>query len=137
MATEIGKTITDCDPALKTQAEQLRTALEDVQAMTATLTGYLMSAAEHASAIYKIGLVSVRYLLAVGDLIIGWRLLVQAGVAHAALGAGTSTSDGPFTKARSRPRRSSLPTCCPRSRWCAASLRAVENDIMELPEEAF
>ena len=29
-----------CDASLKQQVEQLRTALEDVQAMTATLTGY-------------------------------------------------------------------------------------------------
>ncbi len=64
---------------------QLRTALEHVQAMTATLTGYLMAAAEQPTEIYKVGLASVRFLLAVGDLLIGWRLLVQANVAQAAL----------------------------------------------------
>ena len=61
------------------------TALDDVTAMTATLTGYLMAAAEHPTEIYKVGLASVRFLLAVGDLLIGWRLLAQADLAQAAL----------------------------------------------------
>src|SRR5258708_17352425 len=85
VAAQISQSIDTCDAALKTQADQLRTALEDVQAMTATLTGYLMAAAEQPTEIYKVGLGSVRFLLAVGDLLIGWRLLVQAHLAHAAL----------------------------------------------------
>ena len=110
-------TVDNCDPALSKQAGLLRTALEDVQAMTATLTGYLMSASEDAAQIYKVGLASVRFLLAVGDLLIGWRLLVQANVAHAALAGPTATTRS--TAARSRPRRSSPPTCCPTSPACA------------------
>ena len=53
----------------------LATALADVQAMTATLTGYLMSAQENARELYRLGLESVAFLLAVGDLLIGWLLL--------------------------------------------------------------
>src|SRR5262245_3018530 len=87
VATQITKTIDGCDAGLKTQADQLRTALEHVQAMTATMTGYLMAAAEQPTEIYKVGLGSVRFLLAVGDLLIGWRLLEQANVAQAALAA--------------------------------------------------
>ena len=85
VAAQISQTIDTCDAGLKTQADQLRTALEHVQAMTATMTGYLMAAAEQPTEIYKVGLASVRFLLAVGDLLIGWRLLVQANVAQAAL----------------------------------------------------
>ena len=80
VAAQISRTIDTCDAGLKTQADQLRTALEHVQAMTATMTGYLMAAAEQPTEIYKVGLASVRFLLAVGDLLIGWRLLVQANV---------------------------------------------------------
>jgi hypothetical protein len=47
LASQISHTIDTCDAGLKQQAEQLRTALEDVKAMTATLTGYLMSASEN------------------------------------------------------------------------------------------
>src|SRR5258708_25315364 len=76
VAAQISHGIDTCDAALKTQADQLRTALEDVQAMTATLTGYLMSPAEQPTEIYKVGLASGRFLLAVRDLLIGCRLPV-------------------------------------------------------------
>ena len=84
------------------------------QAITAALTGYLMSAAKQPTEIYKVGLGSVRYLLAVGDLLIGWRLLVQAAVAHAALAgdAVQKPTKGSFIGARSRSRHSSRRTCC-------------------------
>ena len=64
--------------------------------MTATLTGYLMAASEQPTEIYKIGLASVRFLLAVGDLLIGWRLLVQADVAARRAAGRTARSDEAF-----------------------------------------
>lgn len=66
VSAQISHTIDECDAALKTQGDQLRTALGDVQAMTATLTGHLMSASEQPTEISKVGLSSVRFLLAVG-----------------------------------------------------------------------
>ena len=63
---------------LKAERALLATALEDVQAMAATLTGYLMSAQEKPENLYKVGLGSVRFLMSVGDLVIGW-LLAAAG----------------------------------------------------------
>ena len=83
------------DQRLKVERDYLRTALEDVQAITATLTGYLMGSAETPTELYKIGLGSVRYLLAVGDLLIGWQLLFArrnrpagTGFRHDRQGAG-------------------------------------------------
>ena len=106
--------------------------------MTASLTGYLMSASEQPSAIYKIGLTSVRFLLAVGDLIIGWRLLVQAEVAHAALTAGAAPSGTrPSIRARSPPRRSSPSHMLPTITTARGIVEAIDLDIMELPEAAF
>ena len=90
VTAQITKTIENIDESLKPEAELLETALEDVTAMTTALTGYLMSAAQQPTEIYKVGLGSVRYLLAVGDLLIGWRLLVQASVARAALDGSPS-----------------------------------------------
>jgi hypothetical protein len=75
VTAQIGKTIENVDESLKPEAELLQTALDDVTAMTTALTTYLMSAAQQPTDIYKVGLGSVRYLLAVGDLLIGWRLL--------------------------------------------------------------
>src|SRR6202020_470425 len=85
LTAQISRTIDTCAEEAKAQAQQLQNALDEVTAMTGALTGYLMSATQHATEIYKVGLGSVRYLLAVGDLLIGWRLLVQASVARAAL----------------------------------------------------
>ena len=48
---------------LKAERALLATALEDVQGMAATLTGYLMASQEDQSAIYKVGLGSVRFLM--------------------------------------------------------------------------
>src|SRR6202020_2105045 len=51
---------------LKGERELLATALTDVQAMAASLTGYLMAAQEDTSSLYKVGLGSVRFLMSVG-----------------------------------------------------------------------
>ena len=72
---------------LKAERALLATALEDVQGMAATLTGYLMAAQEDPADIYKVGLGSVRFLMSVGDLVIGWLLQKQAAVAIEALDA--------------------------------------------------
>ncbi|WP_278266260.1 acyl-CoA dehydrogenase C-terminal domain-containing protein, partial [Nocardia sp. AG03] len=57
---------------IKGERKLLATALEDVQTMAATLTGHLMGAQEQPTELYKVGLGSVRFLMAVGDLFIGW-----------------------------------------------------------------
>src|SRR6201987_669240 len=85
VTAQIGHAIDTCDEAMKPLADLLQTALDDATAMTGALTGYLMSATQHPTDIYKVGLGSVRYLLAIGDLLIGWRLVVQDGLAHPAL----------------------------------------------------
>src|SRR3954470_6280746 len=77
-------------PELADGRALLATALADAQAMTATLTGYLLSAQKNARELYRLGLGSVMYLLAVGDLLIGWLLLEHAEVALNALDVTTS-----------------------------------------------
>ena len=96
LTAQVSRTIDTCAQDLKPHAELLQTALDDVTAMTGALTGYLMSAGQHPSEIYKVGLGSVRYLLAVGDLLIGWRLLAQAEIARAAITNGASVNDEAF-----------------------------------------
>ena len=80
------------DGRLKAERALLQTAQSDVQAMTGTLTTYLLAAEHNPTELYKIGLVSVAFLHAVGDLLIAWRLLVQADIAAAALDAGADDS---------------------------------------------
>src|SRR6478752_4851938 len=81
---------------LKAERELLANALADVQGMAATLTGYLMSAQEDSANIYKVGLGSVRFLMSVGDLVLGWLLQKQAAVAIAALDEGATGADKSF-----------------------------------------
>ena len=79
---------------LKTERALLATALEDVQAMAASLTGNLMASQEDPSSIYKVGLGSVRFLMSVGDLVLGWLLQQQAAVAIEKLDAGAGENMG-------------------------------------------
>ena len=53
--------------------------------MVGTLTGYLIASQENSRELYRVGLESVRFLMAVGDLLIGWLLLHQAHIASGAL----------------------------------------------------
>jgi alkylation response protein AidB-like acyl-CoA dehydrogenase len=135
VAAQITQSIDTCDAELKTQADQLRTALEHVQAMTTTLTGYLMSAPEQPTEIYKIGLVSVRFLLAIGDLLIGWRLLVQANVAQAALTG--SKGDEAFYRGKIATATFFAANMLPNLAALRGVIENLDDEMMRLPEAAF
>ncbi|KAA1252046.1 acyl-CoA dehydrogenase [Mycobacterium simiae] len=137
VTAQITLTIDDIEPSLKPQAALLQTALDDVTAMTGTLTTYLMSAAQHPTDIYKVGLASVRYLLAVGDLLIGWRLLVQAGVAHAALANGPSRDDEMFYQGKVAVAAFFAKNMLPKLSGVRTVLESVDDEIMRISEDAF
>ncbi|WP_040799641.1 acyl-CoA dehydrogenase [Nocardia higoensis] len=119
---------------LKAERKLLATALEDVQAMAATLTGHLMGAQENSAELYKVGLGSVRFLLSVGDLLIGWQLLRQAEVALAAQDAG---SDEAFYQGKIATAQFFARNVLPELTATRAILANLDNDIMELDEAAF
>ncbi|MGV0792695.1 acyl-CoA dehydrogenase [Mycolicibacterium sp. XJ1819] len=137
VAAQIDATVEGCDAALQPQADRIKTALHDVQAMTASLTNYLMSASEQPTAIYKIGLVSVRFLLAVGDLLIGWRLLVQAQVAHTALAAGAAGADEAFYRGKIATAAFFAANMLPTVSVVRGIVDNVDDAVMRLPEESF
>jgi alkylation response protein AidB-like acyl-CoA dehydrogenase len=137
VTAQIGQTIDNIDTSLKPQAELLQTALDDVTAMTGILTGYLMSAAQHPTDIYKVGLASVRYLLAVGDLLIGWRLLVQANIARAALQNSPSKSDEPFYQGKITVAAFFAKNILPKLSGVRTVIESIDDDIMRLSESAF
>jgi len=138
---QISHTIDTCDEALKPQAELLQTALDDVTAMTGALTGYLMSATQHPTDIHRVGLGSVRYLLAVGDLLIGWRLLVQAGIANAALDNGAANSaaknDTAFYRGKIATATFFAKNMLPKLTALRTVIDSIDDDIMRLSERAF
>jgi alkylation response protein AidB-like acyl-CoA dehydrogenase len=136
VASQISHTIDTCDDALRRDAELLRTALDDVRAMTAILTGYLMAAAENPTEIYKVGLTSVRFLLAVGDLLIGWRLLVQADIAQAAL-ATAPAKDEAFYQGKIATARFFARNMLPNLTALRGIIETIDDGVMQLPEAAF
>ncbi|MGY4710701.1 acyl-CoA dehydrogenase [Mycolicibacterium sp. CBM1] len=122
---------------LKTERALLAKALEDVQAMAASMTGYLMSAQEDAANIYKVGLASVRFLLSVGDLVAGWLLQRQAAVAIAALDAGATGADKSFYEGKIAVASFFAKNLLPLLTSTRQVIETLDNDIMELDEAAF
>jgi alkylation response protein AidB-like acyl-CoA dehydrogenase len=137
LTAQISRTIDACAEDAKPLAELLQTALDDVTAMTGALTGYLMSAGQHPTEIYKVGLGSVRYLLAVGDLLIGWRLLAQAEIARAALADGASASDEAFYEGKIATAAFFAKNMLPKLTAQRKVVESIDGEIMRLPEDAF
>ncbi|MCE9514896.1 MAG: acyl-CoA dehydrogenase [Mycobacterium sp.] len=122
---------------LKTERALLATALEDVQGMAATLTGYLMAAQEDTASIYKVGLGSVRFLMSVGDLVMGWLLLRQASVAVAALDGGAAGADAHFYEGKIAAASFFAKNFLPLLSGTRQVIDALDNEVMELDEAAF
>ncbi len=122
---------------LKTERELLAKALEDVQAMAATMTGYLMAAQEDTASIYKVGLASVRFLMSVGDLVIGWLLQRQAAVAIEALDAGATGADRSFYEGKIAVASFFAKNLLPLLTSTRQVIETIDNEIMELDEAAF
>ncbi|TJZ80399.1 acyl-CoA dehydrogenase [Rhodococcus oryzae] len=127
----------DADNRLKSERALLATALEDVQTMAATLTGFLMGAQEQTTELYKVGLGSVRFLMSVGDLLIGWRLLEQAEIAIKALDAGAADKDKSFYEGKVATASFFAKNVLPELTANRAIIANTDNDIMELDEAAF
>ena len=122
---------------LKAERALLATALEDVQAMAATLTGYLMAAQENPAELYKVGLGSVRFLMSVGDLMIGWLLQQHAAVAIAALDQGASGDDRAFYEGKIAVGSFFAKNFLPLLTSTRQVIEHLDNEVMELDEAAF
>jgi alkylation response protein AidB-like acyl-CoA dehydrogenase len=122
---------------LNAERELLATAQADVQGMAATLTGYLMSAQEDAANIYKVGLGSVRFLMSVGDLVLGWLLLEQSAVAIAALDNGAAGDDRNFYDGKIATASFFAKNFLPLLTSTRLVIDTIDNEVMELDEAAF
>jgi len=96
-----------------------------------------MASAEDPSSIYKVGQHSVRLLMAVGDLLVGWLLLRQADVALAALGGSLSAKDQSFYEGKVGVARFFAKTALPLLTSQRVILEQADNSLMELSEAAF
>ena len=122
---------------LKTERALLAKALEDVQGMAAALTGYLMAAQEDPKSIYKVGLGSVRFLMSVGDLVMGWLLLRQSAVAIAALDGGATGAEKSFYEGKIAASSFFAKNFLPLLTSTRQVVETVDNEVMELDEAAF
>ncbi len=115
----------------------LATALADVQAMVGSLTGYLMAAQETPPELYRVGLGSVPFLMACGDLLIGWLLLHHADIATAALAGGASDRDVPFYEGKIAAGRFFARNMLPLLSGVRETVGSVDGRVMEISESAF
>ena len=122
---------------LKAERALLATALEDVQGMAATLTGYLMAAQENSAELYKVGLGSVRFLMSVGDLLIGWFLQQHAAKAIEALDAGATGDDRAFYEGKIAVASFFAKNMLPLLTSTRQVIDTLDNEVMELDEAAF
>jgi len=116
---------------LKEERALLATALADVQGMLAALTGHLVKMELHV-----VGQHTVRLLMAVGDLLVGWLLLRQAEVALAALG-GETGRDQAFYEGKVAVARFFAATQLPLLTAHRTIVEHADNSLMEVPEAAF
>jgi alkylation response protein AidB-like acyl-CoA dehydrogenase len=123
---------------LKEERLALGRALTELQTILATMTGWLAEAqGGEPRALYKAGLNSRRFLLAVGDLIVGWLLQRQAEVALRALAGDVSVADTSFYSGKIAAARFFAHEVLPR---IGADRRIIEStnlDVMDLAEDAF
>ncbi|OLP03299.1 acyl-CoA dehydrogenase [Mycolicibacterium porcinum] len=136
VAAQISATVEANPAGLEPEIARLATALADVQSMAATLTGYLMAAQEQPEQLYKVGLGSVRFLLAVGDLLIGWRLLAGAEVAQAAL-ASAADRDRPLYEGKIAVAKFFAHNMLPLLTAVREVVESVDGDVMQLDNDAF
>ena len=124
---------------LKTERAALAEGVEHFEAMLTAMTGFVVGSLERPEEIYKVGLNSVRLLLAFGDLIIGWLLARQAEVAQRALDETGSLAqpDRDFYAGKLAAARFFATTVLPRLETDRKITEETTLDLMEVPEGAF
>ncbi len=124
-------------PELAESQVLLRQALDDVRAMVSSLTGYLIGSQQDARELYRVGLESVSFLLAVGDVLIGWLLLQQAQIALDALESDPSPKDRDFYRGKVGAATFFAKNMLPRLSAQRRIAEGADLSLMDLDEAAF
>ena len=124
-------------PELARGRELLAAALADLQAMVVAMTGYLMGSQQDPRQLYRLGLESVRFLLAVGDVLIGWLLLHHAELAADALDAAPSEQDQAFYRGKVGAATFFAESVLPRLGSDRKVIESVGLGAMDLAEDSF
>jgi len=124
---------------LKTERLAIADGIAQIEASLTAMTGFVIGSFERPEEIYKVGLNSVRLLLAFGDLIIGWLLGRQAEVALGALDNpdALSDSDRDFYTGKLAVARFFATTVLPHLETDRKIIEGTTTDLMDIPESAF
>ncbi len=101
------------------------------------MVGSLTASADEISNVYKVGQNTTRLLLACGDLVVAWLLLRQAAVALAALEAGATGKDAAYYTGKVAAAKFFAAQVLPLLAAQRAVAEAVDNSLMDVPEESF
>jgi hypothetical protein len=124
------------DGRLKEERLALGRAMGEIGSMVGTMTGWLV-AKDEPRAPYLVGLHARRFLLALGDLVVGWLLLRQAEIALRALSGEVTPADQPFYEGKVAAARFFAAEILPRIGADRRIVEAATLDPMDVPEEAF
>jgi hypothetical protein len=125
---------------LKEERALLATALADVRGMLSVLTGHVAASAREPARVHRAGQHSVRLLMALGDLLIGWLLLRRAQVALEVLDAGTArdrADSKAFYEGKVAVARFFATTRLPLLTAERTIIEHADDTLMELDEAAF
>ncbi len=122
---------------LKEERALLKQALDDVQGMIGAMIGYLTTAQEDLRNVYKVGQNTVRLLMSVGDLLVGWLLQRQAAIALAALDGAPSAKDRAFYQGKVAVAGFFASTVLPELSARRKVVETTDNSLMDLDEAAF
>ncbi len=124
---------------LKAERAAIAEGVAHVEAALTAMNAFARASAERPEEVYKVGLTSVRLLLAVGDLIIGWLLGRQAEVALRALdNSGALTdADRDFYTGKLAVARFFATTVLPRLESDRKIIEQTTTDLMDISEGAF
>ena len=121
---------------LAAEKKFLATAVEDFETMVGKCIEYALASADEPEAIYKVGLASVRVLMAFGDVMMGWRLLEGAEVAVAAI-ASASGDDKYFYEGKIEAAKWFARNELPLLTATRGIVESIDNDVMHMNEQAF
>ncbi|HEX3782805.1 MAG TPA: acyl-CoA dehydrogenase [Pseudonocardiaceae bacterium] len=122
---------------LKEERALLKQGLEDVQGILGAMIGYLTKSQEDPRNIYLVGQNTVRLLMSVGDLLIGWLLQRQAAVALAKLDGSPSAKDTAFYQGKIAVASFFAKTVLPELAARRKVAETTDNSLMDLDEASF
>ncbi|MCT2589040.1 acyl-CoA dehydrogenase [Streptomyces sp. N2-109] len=122
--------------ALADSRDQLARAAADLEAIVGAMLTDLAATEKDVKSIYKVGLNTTRFLMASGDVVIGYLLLRGAAVAAGKL-AGASAKDRPFYEGKIAAAKFFAANVLPGLAVQRGMAEAVDLSVMELDESAF